>query len=425
MDIASLRHPSSSPASTASRLPTCTNRLGCRSSTSASTTRSARGVRALGRWEAYRGGPDEPRPAARRLALLVRMARARQRLRRAACSASRRSCTRVRRGDAPAGPALPLQGRFRAPARAAAAQGRRVTCSQPRRRSGGGRVRRRRQVTRRRRWSSPTARPAAACWTAKRRWRKDGADAEQAASRVTSTRSKRCARLLSPRTCGRPRVSRLGRSSASRARSTRMHLVEVEQPGPGAARGHCRSRRTPPPPARRLHADRPAHGPARGADRDPLLRALPRARQGLVLEGPAREGRHASRATRSASRWPAARSTRRSPRCTCCARRGDASARSRSSTLDNPMCAGHRPPHLQRLHEGLHLPEAGAGQHPADRNGRPHRRAAAAVGRRDLRPAHALEPAQRPAAVRRCRTTARTSSSSGSARPATRWRTTC
>ena len=26
----------------------------------------------------------------------------------------------------------------------------------------------------------------------------------------------------------------------------------------------------------------------------------------------------------------------------------------------------HRPPHLQRLHEGLHLPEAGPGQHPAD-----------------------------------------------------------
>ncbi len=25
----------------------------------------------------------------------------------------------------------------------------------------------------------------------------------------------------------------------------------------------------------------------------------------------------------------------------------------------------HRPPHLQRLHEGLHLPEAGAGEHPA------------------------------------------------------------
>ena len=89
-----------------------------------------------------------------------------------------------------------------------------------------------------------------------------------------------------------------------------------------------------------------------------------------------------------------------------------------------PDVPGHRPPHLQRLHEGLHLPEAGAGQHPADRDARPHRRARAAVGPRDLRPAHALEPAQRRAARTRARTTARTCSSSGSARPATRSRTT-
>ena len=48
-----------------------------------------------------------------------------------------------------------------------------------------------------------------------------------------------------------------------------------------------------------------------------------------------------------------------------------------------------------------------------------------AVGRRDLRPADALESAERPAARTRCRTTARTCWSSASARPATRWRTTC
>jgi hypothetical protein len=34
-----------------------------------------------------------------------------------------------------------------------------------------------------------------------------------------------------------------------------------------------------------------------------------------------------------------------------------------------PPVRGHRAPHLQRLHEGLHLPEARAGQHPADRDG--------------------------------------------------------
>ena len=37
-------------------------------------------------------------------------------------------------------------------------------------------------------------------------------------------------------------------------------------------------------------------------------------------------------------------------------------------TIDNPMLPGHRPPHLQRLHEGLHLPEAGAGEHPPGRD---------------------------------------------------------
>ncbi len=48
----------------------------------------------------------------------------------------------------------------------------------------------------------------------------------------------------------------------------------------------------------------------------------------------------------------------------------------------------------------------------------------APVGRRDLRPAHAVEPAQRRAGRTRCPTTARTCSSSASARRATRCRTT-
>ncbi len=41
---------------------------------------------------------------------------------------------------------------------------------------------------------------------------------------------------------------------------------------------------------------------ARGAERDRLLHALPRARQGLLLEGAARQGRRRSSRTRSASR---------------------------------------------------------------------------------------------------------------------------
>ena len=55
---------------------------------------------------------------------------------------------------------------------------------------------------------------------------------------------------------------------------------------------------------------------------------------------------------------------------------------------------GDRPSHLQRLHEGLHLPEAGAGRHPADRDPHPEGRARPAVGLRDLFAADALESAQ-------------------------------
>ena len=54
--------------------------------------------------------------------------------------------------------------------------------------------------------------------------------------------------------------------------------------------------------------------------------------------------------------------------------------RARARRASTTRCARHRPPHLQRLHEGLHLPEAGAGQHPADRDGRAHRRARHAAG---------------------------------------------
>ena len=111
---------------------------------------------------------------------------------------------------------------------------------------------------------------------------------------------------------------------------------------------------------------------------------------------------------------PARGEDRRGPR-----RRGAGRSdrRARDRHRRQPDVPGHRPPHLQRLHEGLRLPEAGAGEHPAGRDRRPHRRARSAVGLRDLRLAHALEPAPpdapAPAAVHR----ARTCSSSGSGRP--------
>jgi hypothetical protein len=44
------------------------------------------------------------------------------------------------------------------------------------------------------------------------------------------------------------------------------------------------------------------------------------------------------------------------------------------------IVAGDRAPHLQRLHEGVHLPAAGAGRHPADRDAHLEGRARPAVG---------------------------------------------
>ncbi len=93
--------------------------------------------------------------------------------------------------------------------------------------------------------------------------------------------------------------------------------------------------------------------------------------------------------------------------------------------IDNPMVAGDRSSHLQRLHEVVHLPEAGAGRHPAIRDARAEGRAGAAVGLRDLRPADAMESA-RPRGVRcRGRPPASACSSSAWGRPASRWRITC
>ncbi len=78
------------------------------------------------------------------------------------------------------------------------------------------------------------------------------------------------------------------------------------------------------------------------------------------------------------------------------ARRRSCAGRLRHDRHRQPDDGGHRPPHLQRLHEGLHLPEAGGGRHPAGRDQRPEGRAGAALGFRDLRPADALESARHP-----------------------------
>ena len=76
-----------------------------------------------------------------------------------------------------------------------------------------------------------------------------------------------------------------------------------------------------------------AHDRPRGPERDRLLPLLPRPRQGLVLEGASddKSGALGDQPARHRSST-AARSTRRSPRCTCMrSARRRASARSRSS----------------------------------------------------------------------------------------------
>ena len=75
---------------------------------------------------------------------------------------------------------------------------------------------------------------------------------------------------------------------------------------------------------------------------------------------------------------------------------GHTARRARHRDRRQPDVRRHRPPHLQRLHEGLHLPEAGAGRHSAGRDPHPQGRAGAALGLRDLFAADALESAQHP-----------------------------
>ena len=117
-------------------------------------------------------------------------------------------------------------------------------------------------------------------------------------------------------------------------------------------------------------------------------------------QGHARQARRAARRTRSASRSPAARSTRRSARCTSC---GRAATRSRALAIvvvDNPMCpgTGHRICNdcmkacIFQKQEPVNIPQIETRVLTG--------RARAAVGLRDLRPAHALEPAQRRAPAR-------------------------
>ena len=110
------------------------------------------------------------------------------------------------------------------------------------------------------------------------------------------------------------------------------------------------------------------------------------------------KGRHRRQPARHRARRLSAR--REDLRDARAAQGGRCDRRARARDARQPDVPGHRPPHLQRLHEVVHLPEAGAGQHPADRDRRADRRPRDAVGRRDLRAADALESAERPPPLR-------------------------
>ncbi len=114
-----------------------------------------------------------------------------------------------------------------------------------------------------------------------------------------------------------PALARATRAASPR--STSPTRPTTPSSCPGSARGPtCPSTSQGPPETRRYRdgfdLTDPRFTPAREPARGPLLHHLPRARQGLLLDRAARQGRAPCRRTRSGSRSPAARSTRRSPR---------------------------------------------------------------------------------------------------------------
>ena len=163
---------------------------------------------------------------------------------------------------------------------------------------------------------------------------------------------------------------------------------------------------------------------AAGAGPDELLHLVPRAGQGFLLQGP--EGPQDRRVPeiavrRDAGRLPAGREDQRDAHA---ARAGQRARRLRHHRHRQPDDGGDRASHLQRLHEGLHLPEAGAGRHSAGRDARAEGRAGAALGFRDLRAADALESARHPPPAAAAGQRAQGADRRTRARPASPWRIT-
>ncbi len=294
-------------------------------------------------WAAYRDDPGAPRPAAAVSGLLVRMAAHVSRF----VARLFRSRGRMPGAVSPtraARPALPLQGRSRPSPRAAAEEdrGAGISASARLRRTGDCR----RPTTNAwwpRSWratptrSTPSRQPPARCSTARRRCR---------------------------RTLRVPSARRFSRSSTALARWTAAHLddpacagwvsfrlphpIEPFEPRGGGPSSTRRSRSSPSGRSVTGAAATASRSPTRRMDRREVLCEIHycvlchERDKDSCSKGIRDEGRQHVAATRSASRWPAARSTRRSPRCTAAEVAATRSARwrwSRSTTRCAPAPA--------------------------------------------------------------------------------------
>ena len=205
---------------------------------------------------------------------------------------------------------------------------------------------------------------------------------------------------------GAPQVRRAVQGAAQ----ARFHAAGPGRSRNAQRRGDVAPAGGPPAPPRRLCADRSRHRSRRGPRPGALLHLVPRAAEGFVLVGIAREKDRRRRRTavqeialrRHAGGLSARGKDLRVPQA---AHRRLGGGRAGDHLRRQSVGRGDGPSHLQRLHEGMHLPEAGAGRHSAVGNARAQGRPGAALGLRDLFAADALESAASapPAAARRYR----------------------
>ena len=291
-----------------------------------------------------------------------------------------------------------------------------------------GDVRRRRAArASSRRASARRCRPTASSRSrnAVTRWQQDEAAQRRAARPRAALRGVGGAHAGRPRRAPRRRaVPRAAQARLHAARAARGRHASAASTAWKLAGDHAA-------PARRLRADRPRHRPRRrrSTRRTTASGATSRARTRARTACP-RRSRPTAGAANPFKKTPVRRDARRLPaggedlRVPQAARRRLAARRAGDDLRRQSDGRRHRPPDLQRLHEVLHLPEAGPGRHPAGGDAHPEGRAGAALGLRDLLAADALESAQPapPAAARARRASACWSSAWG--RPASRSRIT-